>query len=226
MMPEEFHERRQSDFIQIKLAEHDGHIDTLSSAIEDLASTNGVTNQKLDKLVDTMSAQNVLIEKVNNMDKNLHDSFARRDFRLDALERTHLESGCSSVRLTHESVKSLNKSVDTMREAAKETNQAVHSRIKTAEEKIATYVSGTVVRWTLGIIITIMLVGVSVSSNNNERLLDSIVATNKEVIALDKWAAEKIHTQGEHNKYTDKKFIRLEEGIENCRLRMNAGQVD
>ena len=54
-----------------KLAEHDRHLDKLSSSVEILASTANKTNEKLDAVVEVMSKQNVLIEKMSSLGRSV-----------------------------------------------------------------------------------------------------------------------------------------------------------
>ena len=119
------------DNIIIKIEEHDRHIDTLSRSIEALADTNGATNIKIDKLIDTIGKHNVLSERVSNIDKNIIDSFARRDARLDALESVQKETGCSKVQLAEASLKGIGRSIDKLREDHHEDKLAAAERMKT-----------------------------------------------------------------------------------------------
>ena len=67
-----------------KITEHDRHLDALSSAIEHLVATAATTNLKLDKMVDVLSAQNVIKERLNNLEENLKESFERVHSRRDS----------------------------------------------------------------------------------------------------------------------------------------------
>ena len=59
------------ELIATKFTEHDRHLDTLSNAVQTLAKTTEKTNDKLDSVVDVMSKQNVLIEKMSNLGRSL-----------------------------------------------------------------------------------------------------------------------------------------------------------
>jgi uncharacterized coiled-coil protein SlyX len=61
---------------------HDKVLDSLSSSITSLARTADNTNVKLDKVVDKLSEQNVLIERMNNMERETGDAFKRVHERL------------------------------------------------------------------------------------------------------------------------------------------------
>ena len=67
-----------------KITEHDRHLDALSSAIEHLVATAATTNLKLDKMVDVLSAQNVIKERLSNLEDNLKESFERVHSRRDS----------------------------------------------------------------------------------------------------------------------------------------------
>ena len=69
--------------IENKIEEHDKHLDALTRTIENLSSVTTQTNIKLEKVVDALNTQNVLIERMNNMDSNLKDTFKRVHARLE-----------------------------------------------------------------------------------------------------------------------------------------------
>jgi len=56
---------------------HDKHIEVMSQSIEHLAEAVGTTNRKMEDIIDVLSTQNVLMERVNNIDENLKESFGR-----------------------------------------------------------------------------------------------------------------------------------------------------
>lgn len=72
--------------IEAKISDHDRHLDLLSNSIAELSSIAGQTNQKLDKVVEAINTQNVLIERMNNMDTNSRESFKRVHTRLGLAE--------------------------------------------------------------------------------------------------------------------------------------------
>lgn len=189
-----------------KIATHDRHIDTLSHAIEDLAATNGVTNTKIDKLIDAIGTQNVLIEKVNNMDRNISDSFKRRDERITALENVQDNTGCRKVLLAAEITKSVARSVDRLREDIQDVKLEMESRIYTVEEKTSTFVSGNVVRWALGIMLTVVLVVSSIDRNTNTQLNEAISLNAENITELSLLATEQKHTQRQININNSERF--------------------
>ena len=197
-----------------RLNEHDRHIDTLSHAIEGLAQTNGQTNVKLDKLVDAIGVQNVLIEKVNNMDSNLLDSFARRDARITALEHVQATKGCTNVQIASKDIIALGKSVDGLREVVVENRKVSDNSAKHLEGRISTFVSGSVVRWAIGVLITVFLVSATLTEADLTRTRTSIDDNRKAVTKLDKVVTEKMSTQSKVNDHTEQRFIWLEESVD------------
>jgi len=61
--------------------DHDKHIDTLANSVSELVN-------KVDKMIDVITKQNVLAEKISNMDTNLKDSFKRIHERVEKVEET------------------------------------------------------------------------------------------------------------------------------------------
>lgn len=146
------------EVVKEKVEGHDRSLEMVATAIADLAAVTVVTNAKLDKVVDAMGMQNVLIERLNNMDKSVRDSFSRRDERIKVLESTHTDEGCGKLKASDENIRSLGRSIDTLRGAVEKGLTRSETRIDSVEGRVSTYVSGTVVRWALGIIVTIMIV--------------------------------------------------------------------
>lgn len=189
-----------------KINDHDRHLDTLSSAVEGLANTASTTNGKLDKLVDAISSQNVLAEKVANMDHNIIDSFARRDARIASLEEVQKSIGCSKVQLAKESIGGLGRSIDTIRDELKGHIQASTSRMENIEDKISTFISGGVVRWSLGILVTMLAASYAVSNAKENNIMEKIEENAETSVRLDKLAVEKIHMQRQINKNNEDRF--------------------
>lgn len=65
---------------------HDKHIDALTSAVDVLTTNLTDTNDKLQNVVDLITKQNVLAERVSNMDYNTGESFNRAWSRIEKLE--------------------------------------------------------------------------------------------------------------------------------------------
>jgi len=178
-----------------KLNDHDRHLDTLSNAVEGLTSAASTTNGKLDKLVDAISKQNVLAEKVANMDTNIADSFARRDARISALEDIQKNVGCSKVQLAKEGINSLGRSLDTVRDELKDYVHESNHRMESIEAKNSTFIGGGVVRWALGIMVTLLAANYAISNATNSNIHKKIDEN-----------AEKIHMQLQINKNNEVLF--------------------
>ena len=196
-----------------KLAEHDHHIDTLSHAIEVLSETTGATNNKLDSLISAISTQNVLVEKVHNMDNNLSDSFKRRDRRLDILEDTQNGNGCGALRQQKAVLAGMAKTIESNTVLMHEHKVDHDTRLKVIEGKVSEAVGATVVRWAVGVIVTLLILvatmGAARDANTYNDMHTSILTNSKSVSALKVLAAEKIYMQREINKNTEVTLQRL-----------------
>jgi len=153
--------------VKVKVEAHDRSLEMVAMAIEDLAAAAGLTNNKLDKVVEALGMQSVIIERLNNMDNNIADSFKRRDERLNKLEDMQV-IGCSPLKVSEENVKSLGRSVDTLRIAIEKGLGRSDARVDSIETKIGTFISGAVVRWAIGITVTVMLVLGAVDRTTHE----------------------------------------------------------
>lgn len=98
---------------------HDKIIDSLATAVEHLATTTESTNVKLDKVVEALTTQNVLIERMNNMESNLKEAFARVYRRLEHVEGTHNGAGCTALKLNSQKDEELAERIDNIEDIIK-----------------------------------------------------------------------------------------------------------
>ena len=66
--------------------DHDKHIDSLTQSVSALADNVLGTNSKLDNVIEVLQHQNVLQEKLFNLDKHTTESFERTFDRIEANE--------------------------------------------------------------------------------------------------------------------------------------------
>jgi len=88
-------EDERSDLLML----HDKHIDVMSQSIEHLAAAVGTTNRKMDDIIDVISAQNVINEKLVNMDTNVRESFNRVHDKIRVVEDAQNTAGCSALKV-------------------------------------------------------------------------------------------------------------------------------
>ena len=90
---------------------HDKNIDLMASSIENLASAVGITNRKLEDIIDVIGRQNLLMEKFNNLEVNLKESFRRVHEKIGIIESIQNSIGCSPIHVMDEKVKVANKRI-------------------------------------------------------------------------------------------------------------------
>jgi prefoldin subunit 5 len=80
---------------------HDEAIDHVSKSIERLASAVEKTDDKMDKVIDALSQNAVILERIANIDSSNKDSVNRLHKRIDDIEKTieHKEDAMS-IRIT------------------------------------------------------------------------------------------------------------------------------
>lgn len=156
---------------------HDKHLDRLTTSVETLADSVGSTNRKLDDVIEVISAQNVMVERMNNMDVNMKEFAVDMRGKIKSLEETQSTTGCTPLKVSQESISGLGRSLDTIRE-----------RVEIIEDNEKSSVSGSVIRWGAGLLVTIIIVIVSVASDN-------INALREGVQDVDKTVASRIATQ-------------------------------
>jgi len=172
------------DKLESKVEIQGRDIDVMSKSIEHLASAVGETNVELKEVVKAITDQNVLAERVHNLEGNLEESF----------NRVHSRS-----RRIEESVKDL-----------------------AADQK--TFVSGTVIRWAigLGIGVLISIIGTIRLSNTatvskiddiEKSIYVEIDKSQDDIHGLETLAAEKISTQRGVNINNEEKLERIEASV-------------
>lgn len=108
---------------------HDKIIDSLATAVEHLASSTELTNAKLDRVVDALTTQNVLIERMNNLDINLKETFGRIYKKIEDIEKTHNGEGCPALRLNVQKDKELEDRVIVLEDIFKWLNRIILTAI-------------------------------------------------------------------------------------------------
>lgn len=74
------------DEIKEKLIKHDYAIEQLSRAISELASNTKNTNSKLEAIVESIGKQELILERLSNLDSKYKDSLERIYARIESIE--------------------------------------------------------------------------------------------------------------------------------------------
>lgn len=138
--------------------QHDKHIDSLASSIGTLADNVGSTNKKLDDVIDIINHQNVLVERMNNIDTNVKEFAVRIGTRLDSIEKQQNHEGCSALKLEHENINSLGKSVDQLRLAQTKIESKVEDYVKTNDVKTSKFLNGNTIKGVVLFIVGYLIV--------------------------------------------------------------------
>jgi len=125
---------------------HDKHIDTLASSIETLAESFTGTNVKLDNIVEALQTQNIIIERMNNLDNNLKETFNRYDARIKTIENCQNTIGCPALNLEQQKLDLLETSVEKLVD-----------KIDDVIENQRNYISATTIKWGLFWIVSYLI---------------------------------------------------------------------
>jgi len=126
---------------------HDKHIDSLAVSIEVLADnveqSNTIlndsikeTNSKLDTVIEVMSKQNVLAERLDNMDLNIKEFSQRVNKRFNILEQNQNIEGCPMLRISNEKTEAVHMEVQVVKDIVEKHATVLQSSI-----------SSTAIRW-------------------------------------------------------------------------------
>jgi hypothetical protein len=138
------------DIMRDLVTKHDAVITSLVSSVEHLVQSQTDTNKKLEEITKLLSQQTLLSTKLEQMDKELVESFKRVHHRIDEVDNLQKSDlGCNSVRLLTKDIESLTK--DTMRLVGLVED---HRQNLEMVKKIQNgYPSTTAIRWGIGVLI-------------------------------------------------------------------------
>jgi len=125
-------------------------VEVQSKNIESLVSSNTEINKRLEEISKYLAKQAVFDTRLDNMDRELTESFKRVHKRIDELYETQNSSvGCKSVQLVNKDVASVTKDVSRLVKAIEQRQEDVEE-IKIAVSNIP---SSSTVKWFAGLII-------------------------------------------------------------------------
>ena len=129
------------------LYETDKHVGVLAKSMEQLVVSVGTTNDKLTEIFTIVNSQNVLTEKISNMEEQLKDSFGRYGNRLEVLEMSHNTEGCVPLRSRITEISILRSDITDTK-----------SKIEEIEKAQKDNVSSAILRWSGAIALSYMIV--------------------------------------------------------------------
>lgn len=121
---------------------HDTHIDMLATSIEQLAIGVGSTNTKLESVIEMLAKQNVIEEKVSNMDVEAKEAFNRVYVSLRELNSMKDGDGCKSAQ-----------QLEKDKELYDEKLKVVNRRILDLESETKKIISPVLLRTALGLLL-------------------------------------------------------------------------
>ena len=136
------------DTMRDLVTKHDLTITQLVTSVEHLVASQTETNKRLEEISKFLAKQVVFSTKLDNMDRELTESFRRVHARIDEMDKIQKSDfGCSSVKLISKDIETMIKSINKLAE---------HADIQdTKIEAIETYNSGRIssntIKWGIGL---------------------------------------------------------------------------
>jgi len=97
------------DEIREKVTEHDYAIKNIADSIHELSETSKDSNSRLGEIAKSMGKQELILEKLTNLEGNTKESINRVHSRIDGLEKEVVsykdkgeDGGCSALKLLKE----------------------------------------------------------------------------------------------------------------------------
>jgi len=187
------------DVMRDLVTKHDTVITSLVSSVEHLVNSQTETNKRLEEISKFLAKQVVFSTKLENLDKELGDSFKRVHNRVDEIDTLQKsDQGCNSVRLLRKDIEVVQR--DNIRLVGNiEDHRRMLEHFTTVE---ASHISGSTLRWVIGFIIlySVSFGGYVVESFNKLDRLEAKVMVQLERDMVDtKWLM-KIHREEQRNK--------------------------
>jgi len=141
------------------IIKQDTTIKALVVSVEHLVSAQTETNEQLKDISKYLAKQAIFSNKLETMDREIKESFERRDKDLaEKIKRFHQrvdeidvlqksENGCNSVRLLHKDVESLTRDMTRLIGVTEEHRMSIEQLDKNDSNKI----SPTTIRWAVGL---------------------------------------------------------------------------
>ena len=142
--------RMTDDVMRDLVTKHDTVITNLVSSVEHLVSSQTETNKRLEEITKFLTKQVVFSNKLENMDRDVAESFKRVHSRMDEIDDVQKSSrGCSSVRLLTKDLESLTKEVDRLVENMNSNREYVEA----VDKQVSEMLSPSLLKWVGGFII-------------------------------------------------------------------------
>lgn len=99
------------DKIIESIIEHDQAIKSVAKAIDTLTDEAKSSNKKLDSIVTSMGKQELILEKITNIENRTKDSFNRVHTKIEDVKKVQ-EVGCTPLQLSQQATKGTNARLD------------------------------------------------------------------------------------------------------------------
>ena len=151
----------KEEALEVMVINHDKHLDRLTTSVESLAESVGSTNAKLDNVIEVISAQNVMVERMNNLDVNIKEFANDIRGKLRDLDETQSGPGCAALKVTDMTIGTLG------------------DRLKVVETQQKTFISATALRWAGGILLSALLLFVTYANDEHTEMADTVHKIDK-----------------------------------------------
>ena len=125
---------------------HDRILEYLSKASADSQVATAKIMDKLDGIASIANSQNVLSERMQNMETNVREGFDRRDDRLGKVEHTQTNEGCLNVKAALSIAKKNAIAITDLQNTIRDETERVNS-------KMDSFVSSTLIRWAFPLLV-------------------------------------------------------------------------
>ena len=138
------------DVMKDLVTKHDATISQLVSSVEHLVSSQTETNKKLEEISKYLAKQAVFGTRLDDMDRNLNESFKRVHRRIDEMDAVQKsDGGCNSVRM-------LQKDIERgLRDLERLESQVLRTRgdVDIMSNVLNSSIKPSTIKWVIGVLI-------------------------------------------------------------------------
>ena len=137
------------DAMKDLVTKHDATITQLVHSVEHLVQSQTETNKRLEEISKFLAKQAVFSTRLEEMDKNLYESFSRVHKRIDNIENTQTsEFGCNSVKLLNKDIISCNQSIKRLEVSTLEQK----GKLELLTDQVNQIPKPSTLKWAIGIL--------------------------------------------------------------------------
>jgi len=171
------------DVMKDLVTKHDLTITQLVASVEHLVASQTETNKRLEEISKFLAKQVVFSTKLENMDRDLTDSFKRVHKRIDEIETTQKsDAGCGATKLLNRDMNQATKDMNRLIGICEEHRISIDSLQKSRDRMV----SGTTIKWAIGLALPLFVMLTVYYTNSLNNVQREVVKISEHIKGIEK----------------------------------------